>query len=426
MVIKQLKSSHFKSFNNLNIELEQFNVLIGPNAAGKSNFLHLFQFLRDIVNHGLANAISLQGGIGFIRNINLQKDECDLNLEISLIPDKFFKFKQELNGKTIQIEIDEICFDFELQLNEFNYTIKKDKLTQNFKCWDLSEEMKIRKGGGSFTVVKDGNNFDFDMEMDSNVPITEDNLKNLLIIGYDNFLEERRFLSERKMSKRLLLETPLYFLPHIENIKADFGDIGIYDIDPQSLKTASVVVAKADLEENGANLALVLRNILADEEQRLMFFNLVQDILPFIDDLNVDKLHDKFLQINLKEVYSKAEYVPAYLMSDGTIFLISVIVALYFESNPIAIFEEVGRRLHPHLISKLIDMMKDASSQKQIIVSTHNPEIVKYAGIENIIFISRDSDGFSVMNRPNESEEIRTFLENEIGLEDLFIKNLLK
>ena len=426
MVIKRIKSNHFKSFNDLDIELEQFNVLIGPNAAGKSNFLHLFQFIRDIVNHGLANAISLQGGIDFIRNINLPKDECDLDLEISVIPDKFFKFRQEIDGMKMQVEIDEICFDFALNLNEFSYNITKDRLVQHFKCWDISEDMKIRKGSGSFTVEKDGNNFEFNLDLDSSIPIDEDGLKNLLIIGYENFLEERRFLSERKMSKRLLLETPLYFLPHIENIKADFGDIGIYDIDPQSLKNASVVAAKADLEENGGNLALVLRNILADEEQRQMFFNLVQDIMPFIDDLNVDKLHDKFLQINLKEIYSKTDYVPVYLMSDGTIFLIAVIVALYFEGNPIAIFEEVGRRIHPHLISKLIDMMKDASSQKQIIVSTHNPEIVKYAGMENIIFISRDADGFSGLNRPNENEEIRTFLENEIGLEDLFIKNLLK
>ncbi|KLO21563.1 hypothetical protein X275_08740 [Marinitoga sp. 1197] len=48
MKIKKLKVKNFKSFNELEVELKNFNVLIGANAAGKSNFIHIFEFLRDI------------------------------------------------------------------------------------------------------------------------------------------------------------------------------------------------------------------------------------------------------------------------------------------------------------------------------------------------------------------------------------------
>ena len=70
-------------------------------------------------------------------------------------------------------------------------------------------------------------------------------------------------------------------------------------------------------------------------------------------------------------------------------------------------------------------MMRDASQQKQIIVTTHNPEVVKYSGLENILLVSRDREGFSTISRPNKKDEVKTFLENEIGIEELYVQNLL-
>jgi predicted ATPase len=69
--------------------------------------------------------------------------------------------------------------------------------------------------------------------------------------------------------------------------------------------------------------------------------------------------------------------------------------------------------------------MKDVASKKQVLVTTHNPQMVKFAGQENILLISRDKDGFSVISKPYEKEMVREFLKNEIGIEDLFIQNLL-
>lgn len=41
MQIKKIKVSNFKSFDEVEIELGRFNVLIGANASGKSN-LHKY------------------------------------------------------------------------------------------------------------------------------------------------------------------------------------------------------------------------------------------------------------------------------------------------------------------------------------------------------------------------------------------------
>ena len=65
------------------MELGRFNVLIGANASGKSNFLTILKFLKDIAESGLNNAISMQGGIEYIRNVKLG-DSKDVSVELCI------------------------------------------------------------------------------------------------------------------------------------------------------------------------------------------------------------------------------------------------------------------------------------------------------------------------------------------------------
>jgi predicted ATPase len=104
----------------------------------------------------------------------------------------------------------------------------------------------------------------------------------------------------------------------------------------------------------------------------------------------------------------------------------ALIVALYFQDKSVLVIEEAERNIHPYLISKIVEMMKDAARNKQIIVTTHNPELVRQAGIENLLLVTRDKNGFSNVTKPADKQEIRQFLQNEIGIEELYAKNLLE
>ena len=59
MSLKRIEVTNFKSFKELKVNLGKFNVIIGANASGKSNFVHIFEFLRDITATGLDNAVSV-------------------------------------------------------------------------------------------------------------------------------------------------------------------------------------------------------------------------------------------------------------------------------------------------------------------------------------------------------------------------------
>ncbi len=67
--LKRLKIRNFKSFADLDVEFKEFNVLVGANAAGKSNFAQIFKFVKD-VRGGLADALAMQGGAEYVLNFD--------------------------------------------------------------------------------------------------------------------------------------------------------------------------------------------------------------------------------------------------------------------------------------------------------------------------------------------------------------------
>lgn len=419
MHIKSLNISNFKSFRNANLELGRFNVLIGPNASGKSNFIQLFRFLREIISDGLDNAISLQGGVEYIRNLNLLSEKDMLEFHISLVSD-------ERNGFTIPKDEKKYlavlnCFDYSFKLSFAKdlYKVKKDKA---LACYDFYlQEKKERKkaGSGELSLEMKSGKLDIDLKTDDNIPIYKHDFFPSFLIDSSNF---KKAAGDRPS---LLIETIENYLPFRESVIDVFSNIPIYDIDPKHPKLARTVTGKSRLEENAENLAIVLKRILSNKNDRRKFLNIINDILPYVENIQVEDYFDRSLIIKLKETFSDKDYMPAFLMSSGTIFIIALVIALYFEESKVAIFEEPERRIHPSLISKVVDMMLDVSREKQIILSTHNPEIVKYAGVENLLFISRNEEGFSTIERLNNKEEVKRFLENEIGIEELYVQNLL-
>ena len=414
-IMKSIKVVNFKSFEEIDVKLRKFNVLIGANASGKSNFISVFRFIRDIAQSGLENAISLQGGIEYLRNM---KVGASRNMTIKIVSDAKFGRVVRRNGKLLGIENEETIYEFSLKCykRRSSYRVEQDRLIQKLKFFNLHDRngKKLEKGEligeGQITVWKSNGKFKIRLEKDRNVELDEDTF-------FPPFFKEIDF-----PHNTLLLETPFMYFP----VREIFTDISIFDFDPKLPKKAAPITGKAQLEEDGSNLSIVLKNILADKDKRRKLLNLLQYFLPFVESIDVEKFADKSLLFKLKESYFEKEFIPASLISDGTINITALIIALHFEKNPLVIIEEPERNIHPSLISKVVEMIKDASQKKQILITTHNPEVIKYVDIDDLLLISRDENGFSRITRPADKDVLKAFLENEIGVEELFVQNLLE
>jgi len=419
MPIKRIHIENFKSFSSVDVELTRFSVVIGSNAAGKSNFISAFRFLRDIARHGAINAVALQGGAEYVRNAKIGSEQ-DLAMRVTYEPDHGEEVldRTSRGGAEIEVRSCESSYEFALRFHADGdgFTVVRDRLTigcEVSSCRNGSGKKEKREmiGRGSILVSNENGEVKYTVDIPAECSLTEDDIVPLFFRG-------------KKLRERtLLLETFYgYPLPHFEKF---FDRIAIYDIDPKLPKKGTVITGKHELDENAGNLALVMKGILENPDKKRKFSNLLRDVLPFVEDFSVQKFMDVSLILTMRERYAKSRDLPAQALSDGTVAIFAMIIALYFEEKPFIIIEEPVSHIHPFLIARLMRMMKEASEKKQVMITTHSTEVVKHAVLEDLLLISRDNEGFSVISRPADKEEVRTFLANEIGIDELYVQNLL-
>lgn len=423
MKIKNLSVKNFKSIKDQEVEFKDFNVFIGKNASGKSNILELLEFLRDIINEGLDDAIQLRGGTKYFKN-NRIGDSKDFHLRVDIeIPQddrrglhRIQSEDQDYSAKQAK----EAKYELRIEFEDNEYQVKKEVLTTIRDAWKTNGE----------ELNKDGKM----VELEKKVLVESGEFNEELIIdGEPRKIPEERVHYSHRMArqditqKESLLYQPRRDIPLHTHSLGFLSELAKFDINPQNIKGGTTIKGKNDLEEDGRNLPLVLKKILESEEKKEKFSNLIQDLLPFMKDWQIETYRDKSISLEVLEEFKdeNKDYLPSNLISDGTVNIIAIVIILYFENRPLVVLEEPERNIHPALVSRIVNMMEDASSDKQIFVTTHNPQIIKYAELENIMMVRRDEKGFTEVNNASENDEVQNFLNEGLGLDEIYSKNLL-
>jgi len=320
MRIKKLRVQNFKSFSELDVEFGGFNVLVGANASGKSNLVHVIEFLRDVAKSGLGNAVSMQGDVEFLSNVGIGAQQ-NTRIEVVAEVDVGVIHQEAPFG----IHAKEFSYLLELSYENDGFYVEHDKSVTTAEFYRLTRkngeyEEDSKVGIGELVTVHESGRVKSEWSLKSDAP--EGDLPQLPI------LEELPEISQ----KEALLEQPFFGYPFF-TIRRGLEGITIYDFDTKAQKKAAPISGKTEIEEDGGNVALVLKNLIESEEQRRKLINLLQDILPFVDDVDVDRFAGRSLIATLKESHL-SEYLPAPLLSDGTVKLIALLVALYFEGKP--------------------------------------------------------------------------------------------
>jgi predicted ATPase len=441
MFIERVRAWNFKNFEELDLQLRAFNVIIGANASGKSNTLELLKFIRDVASAGLDNAISLQGGAKYFTNLRTGLSR-NFRLEIlakpspeeriahitprvqaiapepgSSDPEGLTTFDSSFVFWQLRAEIESLTYTLSIHFGtDADFEIVEDLIEVKADFSQESVRGKLGAPYGKGTLYF--RNVRGKLEIEASLPP-----------GSPGRPEDfAQFITGQLPPKKTMsLELPLYFfIPTEVYTETVFKEIEVFDIDPKSPKFGVRIAAKADLEDDGENLALVLKTILEDARSKRTLSNLLRDLLPFVGDLSVEPFADRTFLFRLQEAFFPEEYLPASLLSDGTINVTALIVALYFGRHSLVAFEEPERNLHPSLIAKVMQMFRDASQYKQVIITTHSPEVVRHTDLQDLILIARDRGGLSKLSRPADKERVRAFLKNEIGIDDLFLKNMLE
>ena len=392
-MIKEFRISNFKSIADKPITLGNFNVLIGANASGKSNFVDSLRFLHDLISDGLS--ISVGRRYGWENVITRGKDKS-----VKISADLVYEFKygvEEFKYKKKTYYPLDIKYKLEIGHNLRRHYINIEKLVARFehdKIVTVEEFERLRR------KIQIRNSLTFGKQTSTTAPKRAD---------------EAPFLQAG-------------FACAGSNILYDIiDDWRFYDIDVQVARSSCYEGEQHILLDDGRNLAVVLDKLQEPSLRhvRKQVMELMSMLVPGFSSWLTVKQFDGSLGYKIRETGIKKAILPQ-MASDGTIRLLCIILALLYQPSTAALIciDEPERYLHPQIFEPIVDIMRAVSEVTQLVVTTHSTELVKWLEPSELFLVDK-IDNVTQIVRAQDVSMVDEFLK-ELSLDELWLGGYLQ
>jgi len=355
-------------------KLEPLNVLIGPNASGKSNLIETISILaatpRDLtkafeggITNWLWKGVKINNPAEIEIIVNNQPSPIRYNLTFNSINTRLQIILEEVEDSTDDIE----------------------KSTQRLYYKNSAESDKA-------------------LIFRRNVGTKEP--EQIRSVSRAMLSSEQSVLSQRK-------DKDTY--PELTDLGQKLGNIRLYrewsfgrDTAPRSPQRADLPVDF--LLEDASNLALVINNLINDADTKLAFIQQLKRLYERVEDVQT-KVVGGTVQIYFHEKGLKSP-VPATRLSDGTLrYLCLLSILCHPTPPPLVCIEEPELGLHPDVIPDLAKLLIEASQRTQLIITTHSETLVSELSSvpESIVICERSTNG-TVLRRL-EQDKLTDWLE---------------
>ena len=164
------------------------------------------------------------------------------------------------------------------------------------------------------------------------------------------------------------------------------------------------------LLEDGSNLGVMLGSLLNKPPVKRRMLELLRDFYPSVHDV-IAGLSDSTVQIFFHENDLQAP-IPATRLSDGSLrYLCLLSVLCHPTPPPVVCIEEPELGLHPDVIPELARLLVEASSRSQLFVTTHSDILVDaLTEVPESVIVCEKSDGATQLNRLG-ADQLKPWLE---------------
>lgn len=389
--LKSIKPVNLLSFgpNTEEIELRPLNILIGPNGSGKSNLIEIIRLLCLLPEKEPWSVVLETGGV----------DEWIWNGKGGQ------GFRSFVTAKILWDIPHSDRYANEPFVSE--YEIGLDKFQNSFRVSVESIQVAKRNDGRdslNSRFVRSGTQGELHHRASQSEPPVRFDL-----------IPDQSVLSQ--LSSRALVEAGIsVYLPEIVEIREFFDSFGFHqdwefgaDLTPRDPVPVGQPVKR--LEENGRNLA-----------QMLAFFrDYHRPVLERINELT-KKFYEPFQSLDVRLIGTHLQPAiseegglsfSAYRLSDGTLRWLALLTILLNPTPaPVTCIEEPELGLHPDIIPTLADLLVEASTRTQLIVTTHSTALVDaFSDDPEAVCVCEKVDGATVIKRL-EKERMKVWLDD--------------
>lgn len=368
-MLRLLRLEDFKSFRDVTIPFGPLTLVVGANAAGKSNLRDALRFLKGVgAGFGFADIVSgryLHGGETQWRGIRGGVRETPrygadtvwlwCNAEVSV--------GRRRRRPTVISHV--LAVDFS---DERTGPRVIDEGLWRSRTLDLPDKIDIFDGDHVDDPIAQGEAHHLRVRG----PKGGDHRKHGPVFDLSSARAAVTQFPDQSKAKATHRRLATAYLDLLQSIR-------FLDLDPEAMRQPSPA-SQTVLGSRGENLPSVLQALCRDDDRTGVLRDWLQALTP-LDVVDFAFETDFAGRVMVFLVEGNGHRTSAYSASDGTLrFLAMVAALLSADSGRIYVFEELDNGIHPTRLHLLLDLIERACREQtvQVIGTTHNPALLSF------------------------------------------------
>ncbi len=385
-MITLVEALNYRCLKYVSQTLEPFQILVGPNATGKTTFLDVISFLGDLVSDGLESAVTRRANTP--SDLTWWRKEKSFELAIEAT------FPEAFRGKLENPAFDRIRYEVAVGMDVEGQGI------------GLTTERVLLKINGEAEEAQRG----FFPQLRTPPPtiISRKGLsrkRQSVIVskeqgGNENFYPETakgyKPSYPSKPRRVALTNVP----PNEASYPAstwlkDFLSAGIqqFVLDSLEIRKASPPGQITGFKPDGSNIPWVIAQLKeSDPEKFDEWIGHLQTALPDLTGIRtIEREDDKHRYMMLQ--YQGGLEVPSWLASDGTLRLLALTLPAYLKGfRGCYVIEEPENGIHPRAVETVIQSLSSVY-EAQVLMATHSPVILGCVEAPQVLCFAKTDDG---------------------------------
>jgi predicted ATPase len=416
--IKNIWIKNFKSLKNVEIELRDFNLLVGPNGSGKTNIIEVFKLIKRI--HFQFQVNPFIEWWGYQNVVWMGEEELPITIGYEFeIAGYAARYEVCITGRAGKFEVLKEIIDVlgVVTIDRVGNTIRiqhnpdlVDAFFEDIKDARIIGEVPERRGLIDKTyeaVLQDSFIFTgWSARYHKNwailtlhIPQMEGEPLKVISPVVKTFSDAR----EREVAMPLvgLVIGERFLEPKILLRQLDF----------KTIKTPKPVKKDTVLAEDGSNLSNVFHTIYMEKDVPSRIKSVINAVFGENKEIMIKPALTDDGRVYIR-VYEGDHILYPPMVADGFWKLLSILLAI--ETKPaLLIIDELENSLHPKALEYVVTELKNSGCT--VIAATHSPAVVDMVNPEDLLLVGKNSDGETEVRRIKEPEKLRSWM-SEYGI----------